>query len=57
LRHHADLTYGITADSIRRLVGQLAASMPTCGLLPHSYSCGTSLSPNNVGRTSSLHYY
>jgi hypothetical protein len=34
LRYHADFTYGITADSIRRLVGRLAASLPTCG-----YNC------------------
>jgi hypothetical protein len=29
LRHHANFTRGITADSIRRLIGQLAASLPT----------------------------
>jgi hypothetical protein len=29
LRHHADFTCGITADSIRRLIGRLAASLPT----------------------------
>jgi hypothetical protein len=43
----------LRADSIRRLAGRLAASLPTC----HSHSCGTSLSLNNVGRTLSLHYY
>jgi hypothetical protein len=30
LRHHADFTCGITADSIRCLIGRLAASLPTC---------------------------
>jgi hypothetical protein len=29
LRHHANFTRGITADSIRRLIGRLAASLPT----------------------------
>jgi hypothetical protein len=29
LRHHADFTCSISADSIRRLIGRLAASLPT----------------------------